>query len=129
MELINLRNVIVKLLHEHTKRPVVMIKQAQDKPLKEDKANIDYPFIAYNFLTTFIKDKEMGSYKQEQIKSDNPNFKNDIMETVILQAQFTMSFSIYGKNSIESKNTALKAWEFFKHIGYYELLRHNIVVV
>ena len=129
MELTKLRNVIVKLLHEHTKRPVVMLRQAQDKPFKQDESGVDYPFIAYNLISTLTKDKEMGNLIQEEIKSSNQNFKTDILETLQLQPQFTISFSVYGKDSMQAKDLVLEVWNYFKHKSYYDLIRHNIVVV
>ncbi|MGP1567977.1 MAG: phage neck terminator protein [Peptoanaerobacter stomatis] len=129
MELTTLRNSIVKLLHKHTKRPVVMIRQTADKPLTKDKKEVDYPFIGYNFLGTLIKDKEMGVYEDVVIESNNPNFEKDIQENLHLQSQFTISFSVYSKDTMEAKQLALDVWEYFKHIGYYDLQKENIVVI
>ncbi|EJU22972.1 hypothetical protein HMPREF1143_0499 [Peptoanaerobacter stomatis] len=127
MELKKIRNIIVKQLHEHIKRPVVMLRQISDKPLKNDK--IDYPFVGYNFISSYIKEKGQGVYKQFETSSSDTRFEKDIIDNLNLQAQFTMSFSAYADDSISAKQLALDALEYFRHIGYRQLLQENIVVI
>lgn len=123
-----IRNTIVKELHNFTKRPVVMMKQAKDRP-RNQKGDTDYPFIAYNFLSTFINDRQVGIYEQTEVSSVNPRFEKDLIDTVYFQPQFTISFTAYAKTSLEAKNLIQIVWGFFKHNSYYPLLKSNIVVV
>lgn len=122
------RNAIVKELYNFTKRPVLMMRQANDRP-KNQKGETDYPFIAYNFLSTFINDRQVGIYEQTEVPSTNPKFEKDIIDTVYFQPQFTMSFTAYAKTSLEAKDLAQRIWDFFRHNSYYMLLTSNIVVV
>ncbi len=129
LELTRLRNAIVKLLYEHTKRPVVMLRQNADKPLNSEKTGIDYPFLGYNFVATYINDKGTGNYKAINIDSKNPRFKVDLLESLELMSKFSMSFTAYSKDEVSSKDLAMTAWEFFKFRGYHLLARENLIVV
>ena len=129
MELTQIRNVIVNLLHNHTQRPVVMLKQISDKPLTADKSSVDYPFLAYTITYPFIKDKEMGMHTQEVVDSTNPRFEKDILQTLTFQAQAVISFTAYAKDTTEAKKLAQSAWDYFKYIGYYDLSVNDIVVI
>ena len=40
-----------------------------------------------------------------------------------------MSFSAYAEDSISAKQLALDASDYFKHIGYENLVREQIIVV
>ena len=127
LELKKIRNIIVKQLHEHIQRPVVMMRQTSDKPLKDDK--IDYPFIGYNLIMPFKNEKGQGVYSNYEVDSTNPDFKKDIIKNLNLQVQFTISFSAYSEDSISAKQLALDAFDYFKHIGYENLVREQIIVV
>lgn len=129
LELIKLRNSIVKLLYEHTKRPVVMLRQNADRPLEEGKNHVDYPFLGYNFVATHINDKGMGNLSAVHVPSQNSNFKVDLLESLELMSKFSMSFTAYSRDESLSKDLAMKAWEFFKFTGYHLLARENLVVV
>lgn len=129
MALTKYRNAIIRLLHEHLSRPVVMLRQNADRPLKPDKSTVDYPFLGYSVLATFIQDRETGNYAVTEVPSTDPRFKVDLMESIELQPQFTLSFTAYAKTSEEAKELSLRAWEFFKLQGYHALARENIIVV
>lgn len=129
LELTQFRNTIVALLHQHTDRPVIMMRQNADRPTKADKTGIDYPFLAYNFISTYIKDKGQGNYSAAEIPSDDPRFKVDLLESLELQPQFSISFTAYAKDEMQAKELAMKAWEFFRFSGYHLLAREKITVV
>lgn len=129
MELIEFRNIVIKLLYDYLQRPVVMINQIADKPLKEDKSEIDYPFLSYSITSSFIKDREMGTLEEKIVTSNNPKYDKDIIQILTFNAKCSFSFTAYAKKSIEAKALAQKAWDFFKHVGYFDLSRNNIIVV
>lgn len=120
MDMERLRNIIIKLLYQNLGCPVVMLNQSEERP--------EYPFVGYNFISTHIKSKEMGNYHTTEIPSLDCKYPIDLLETVELQPQFTISFTAYSKDSIEAKSLALKAWEFFKLGAYRPLARENIIV-
>lgn len=129
MELTKLRNTVVNLLHQHTKRPVVMLKQISDKPLTADKKQVDYPFLAYTVTSSFIKDRQMGTIDEKIVDSTNPRFEKDIMQSLYLQPKCSFSFTAYAKDSQEAKQLAQMAWDYLMHTGYFDLSASDIVVV
>lgn len=127
MELIKLRNEIISLLYRYVKRPVIMMKQPFNRPVRED-GETDYPFIACSMIS-FVPDKGMGTYEQREVISENPNFKTDIIETLTLQMRLSMSFTAYAKEKAQAFELASKAAEYFRHAGYFEFSKRDIVIV
>lgn len=124
IELEEIKNTIVKLLHEYTNRPVVMLSQAHERPHKDNKT--DYPFIGFS-INTIKKDREMGSVYEELKKSDNIRFEYDVVKKRVFQSQCVFSFSAYASTRAQAQNLAQRAWDFFKHAGYLSL--ENITVI
>ena len=106
-----------------------MLKQNADRPLTLDKAAIDYPFLGYNFVSTYIKEKGTGNYSAVHIKSQNPEYEVDLLESLEMMSKFSISFTAYGKDELQSKQLAMIAWEFFKFKSYHLFTRENLIVV
>lgn len=121
MDLQAIRNVIVQGLHQYTSRPVVMLEQNKHKP--------DYPFLAYQITTPYVKGFGHDVETRELVESNNPSFEYDFEEKKLDQPTFTISFTAYSFDSLESQQLALQARDWLNHIAYYELKRLGVVVV
>jgi hypothetical protein len=115
-----IRNSIVKRLHEYLQSPVVPTDNNQKKP--------DYPFVSYKFTTIF---RGQGGHNRitDMIPSDDPNFEYDIEVTHQEQPQMVLSVSTYSLDEVEAYELAIKAKNWFRFQGRDYLKANNIVVV
>jgi len=101
----------------------------QDQPGKKPS----YPYMTYKFIVPYNQFNHQGNYSQELVPSNDKRFEYDIEETLELQPQMTLSLNAYCKgepdNQMMAYETAKKAMDWFKHIGYQDLLDMNVVVV
>lgn len=121
MDLEVIRNEIVFMLHNHIKKPVVMLEQAEEKP--------KYPFLSYNFTVPYNLNNQRGIEETRLISTRKRKFEYDVEETIYLHPEFTLSINAYSLEQIESYNLAQKAMEWFKFVGRYDLDRLNVTVV
>jgi len=121
MDIKAIRNGIVTELNNFLEVPVVTLEQNKPKP--------KYPFLTYKITTPYVKGFGMEVQTSKLIPSQNTNFEYDIEETIVDQPTFTISFTAYSKDSLESQELALKACNWFNHIGYYTLKNLDVVLV
>lgn len=62
-------------------------------------------------------------------QSKTEEYEDKYKEIVHLQPQIVYSFNSYSDNVVDAYDTILKAWEWFKFIGYQVLKGNNLVVV
>lgn len=115
-----IRNSIVKGLHDYLQYPVV--------PTDNNKKKPDYPFVSYKFTTLY---KSQGSHNLtvEVIPSVDPNFEDDIEVTRQEQPQMIISIASYSLDEVEAYELALKVKDWFTFHGYDYLKANNIIVV
>lgn len=105
--------------------PIVPQDQTQNKPT--------YPYMAYKFIVPYNQFNHQGNYSQNLVPSTDDRFEYDVEETLELQPQMTLSLNAYCKGEQDSQmiayETAKKAMDWFKHVGYQDLLDMNVVVV
>ena len=109
-----IRNVIVKGINEYTGLNTVDTDNPHEKP--------SYPYYSYKITTLYTPDKFIGV-------SRKVNKDNTIKETRTTQPTMTISFNSYSDNVVEANQAALKAWEWFKFVGYLSLKDKGIIVV
>lgn len=119
------RNKIIKGLYNHMGIMVVPQEQIPEKP--------KYPYLAYKFIVPYNQFAHQGNYTEKLVPSNNNRFEYDVEETLELQPQMTLSISAYCKGEEDgemiAQETAIKAMQWFKHVGYQELSDINVVVV
>ena len=105
--------------------PVVPQEQIPKKPT--------YPYLTYKFIVPYKQFEHQGNYTDELIPSQDKDFQYDVEERLDLQPQMTLSINAYCKGEADSKmiaqETAIKAMQWFKHVGYETLSGINVVVV
>ena len=105
--------------------PIVPQDQIQNKPT--------YPYMAYKFIVPYNQFNHQGNYSQNLVSSNDDRFEYDVEETLELQPQMTLSLNAYCKGEQDSQmiayEIAKKAMDWFKHVGYQDLLDMNVVVV
>lgn len=116
-----IRNKVVSCLYKYLEVPVVMLEQTENKP--------PYPFVGYKFTATNISDGTLGVHTADIVPSTNKKFESDIEEVVYYQPQVRLSITAYSEDDIDTEETIKKAYDWFKHVGYYDLQDINTVVV
>lgn len=125
MDIRELRNQIIYKLYQYMGIPVVPQDQIQPKPA--------YPYMTYKFIVPYNHFGHQGNYSQNLVPSNDDRFEYDVEETLELQPQMTLSLNAYCKGEPDSQmiayETAKKAMDWFKHVGYQDLSDLNVVVV
>ena len=98
-------------------------------PIEEVKPKEPYPYITYNFTSPYTQFRGQGNYSIDFVPSNDERFQYDAEETLEVQPQATISINAYSKDKIQAQETAKKAMDWFKHVGYQYLFDNNIVVV
>ena len=109
----DVRNVIVEGINKHTAQETVDTDNPHTRP--------EYPYYSYK-VTSYLPYEFIG---QTTIEEAEDKYK----ETMYLQPQIVISFNSYAADVVMAYESILKAWEWFKFVGYQELKNHNIVVV
>jgi len=117
--MLEIRNAIVKSLHEHTGTHAVPQDTTGKRP--------PYPFITYKINT--VLNGNTYSRVDNVIESDNENFEHDVQVTRITQPKFTLSISAYSENELEAHDLAEKARQWFTFHGWLFLNDINVVVI
>ena len=115
----NIKNSIVKGLHEHLQVEVVPTDTADRKP--------KYPYLSYKITTSLESDT--FSLVDDIVESDSLDFEYDVEVTRKEQAHFTMSINAYSDNDDVAHELAVKATNWFKFHGYFDLVNTNVAVV
>lgn len=101
----------------------------QDQPGKKPP----YPYMTYKFIVPYNQFNHQGNYSQKLAPSNDERFEYDFEEILELQPQMTISLNAYCREEPDSQmiayETAKKAMDWFKHVGYQDLLDLNVVVV
>lgn len=82
----------------------------------------EYPYYSYKMTNLYTPDPFTGTNTQV-------NKIDTISQSVVLQPKITISFNSYSDDVVEANQAALKAWEWFKFVGYLKLKDKNIIVV
>lgn len=114
MDIVEFRNNIVRLLHNHIELPIISIPINYNIP--------SYPFIAYTILNSYVKDDTGHIIRVDELD-------DWIIENKVEQIQFLISFSVYGQDAYEIKQLAKECKDYFDYIGLHELSELGIVVV
>lgn len=122
------RNEVINLLYNYVKRPVIMLNQISNKPLIKDTNKIDYPFLGYKIISC-VKENERGISEEILVDSKDKNYTKDILQKLHLQMQINLSFTAYSDDENSSNDLIKKVYDYFKYIGYFELISKDIVVV
>jgi len=89
--------------------------------------------MTYKFIVPYNHFGHQGNYSQNLVPSNDDRFEYDVEETLELQPQMTLSLNAYCKgeqdNQMIAYETAKKAMDWFKHVGYQDLSDLNVVVV
>jgi len=109
----DVRNVIVGGINKHTALETVDTDNPHTRP--------EYPYYSYK-VTSYLPYEFTGQSTIEEVE-------DKYKETIYLQPQMVISFNSYAADVVVAYETILKAWEWFKYVGYQELKNHNIVVV
>ena len=120
MNLEEIRNGIVKGLHEHTGVPVVPADTTDRKP--------EGSYITYKIISTANK-STTHSLVDKPIPSSDPRYEYDVLTTRIEQPQFTLSINTYSSCEISAYGTAQKAKDWFDFHGDLYFVDMNIVVI
>ena len=100
--MIDTRNRLVRLLHQHLNKPVIPNNTTSKRP--------PYPYVDYS-ITTINNDAGEGNY----------SFDGE-MDRVDLQKQISFSINGYSRDETEAYNLVKEAWDFFKHhVDKYQL--------
>lgn len=100
--MIDTRNRLVRLLHQHLNKPVIPNNTTSKRP--------PYPYVDYS-ITTINNDAGEGNY----------SFDGE-MDRVDLQKQISFSINGYSRDETEAYNLVKEAWSFFKHhVDVYDL--------
>ena len=119
MRLEEIRNKIVKGLHEHTGVTIVPTDTADRKP--------DYPYISYKITSSH--DANTFSLVDKLIKAADPKFAHDIQVNRLEQPIITISINAYGENDGIAYDLAVKARDWFTFHGELYFIDLNVVVV
>lgn len=111
--MIETRNTIIKMLHEHMGIPVIAGNNTQNRK--------EYPFVDYSIITLVQFDGQ-GNEVIEGLELD-------IKNTLELQPKLSISFNAYSRNETEAYETAKMVSNYFRHIGHDELGWSGVVVV
>lgn len=109
----DIRQVIVEGIHNYTGLNSVDTDNPHNRP--------DYPYYSYK-ITSYNPYSYVG-------QSSMTDYGDRYKETVHLQPQIVISYNSYSNDVVEASGSIMKAWEWFKFIGYQELKNKNIVVV
>ena len=110
----DIRNTIVKGIKEYTGFITVDTDNPHNKP--------KYPYYSYKMTSLYVPDQFTGTLGQI-------NKIDTIEQSLVLQPKMTISFNSYSDDVVEANQAALKAWEWFKFVGYLKLKDKNIIVV
>ncbi|MCL2188430.1 MAG: hypothetical protein FWC16_00775 [Defluviitaleaceae bacterium] len=113
------KNDIVKGLNAHMGIPVVPTDTAGRKP--------NYPYLSYKIITP--QENTRHSLVDVPIPSTNPNFTEDVMVVRKEQQHFTLSVNAYSMDEDESRDKAIDAADWFRHVGYHYLAGKNIIPI
>lgn len=98
-------------------------------PTESENTKPKYPYLSYKVTTPYNPPNNQGNYSKKLVESLDNRFEYDIEETVELQPTFTISINAYSDDMFECQELIKKAHDWFKHVGYYDLLEKNVVVV
>lgn len=125
MDLRELRNKIIYNLYQYIGLPIVPQDQSANKPT--------YPYMTYKFIVPYNQFRHQGNYSEELVPSNDDRFEYDFEETLETQPQMTLSLNAYCKGETDNQmiayETAKKAMDWFKHVGYQDLQDLNVVTV
>lgn len=111
--MIDIRNTIIKELHNYIQKPIIPNSNTQNRP--------NYPFCDYSIIA-LVSSGEEGNYSFG-------DSGEDILSTVELQTKMPMSFNAYSDNEVDAYNLAKNMWNYFKHIGEMPLSLKHITIV
>jgi len=122
----DLRNKIVKLLWQHTGRPVILSDQAQPEA--------DPPFFIYTVTTPYSSTGEIGDITWR------PDGEDALLEDRMEMPSATLSITACSENRTgddgeeisgadEAEDLADKAVAYFKHLGYDDFTALGICIV
>lgn len=114
-----IRNTIVKALHEYTKVNVVPQDTTGKRP--------PYPYITYKITST--NNSKNYSRVDTVVPSIDPKYDNDVKVTHKTQSYFTMSISVLGENEIEAHEIAETARDWFTFQGWLFFSDINVVII
>ncbi|SUU94546.1 Uncharacterised protein [Anaerococcus prevotii] len=119
--MMTIRESIVKGLKEYTGLKVIDTDSNIRRPA--------YPYFSFKFTSLLQNDKGRGNEYFDFPPSLDKRFKYDHRETLSTQPYYVISFNAYSEDIIESQRSIQKAWDWFRHAGYYKLWEKNFVVV
>ena len=119
----DIKNAIVKALHEYMAIPIVPTDTADRKP--------GYPYISYKITTSHEAEtfSLVDNLVDNIVPSLSERFNYDVEVIRKEQAHFTLSISVYSDNDDTAMALAYKARDWFKFSGYFYMVDMNIVVV
>lgn len=120
MDYKEIRNTIVKGLHEFLNVPVVPTDDIGDKP--------DYPYISYKFTTLKMPQGSHNLYR-DVVKSNDDKFQYDVEYTRKEQPKMVLSMNSYSEDEVEAYQLALEMEAWFKFYGYMYLKENGIIIV
>lgn len=131
MTIREVRNTVVRLLHEYLNRPVQLSDQASPEPQRED-GSTDYPYIIYTATAPYISRNVLGDHSQRE---EGDRVVDVSREDVTATYSFTACSMnrdedgdhIFGDD--EALDLAERAIGWFRHVGCLSLSLAGVVVV
>lgn len=100
-----------------------IVKDLNAYPLNVDNNRIpSYPYITYNILNALTDDNFTGV--MGEIEEDDM-----VLDTHTTQPNYILSITSYGNSQFQALDEIEKAWDYFKHTGYDELVKAGGAVV
>lgn len=115
----NIRNSIVKVLHEHTGAPVVPTDTTARRP--------DYPYITYKIISSY--DSNTFSLIDEPIDTGKPDCGNGVKVIRMEQPLLNLSINTYSDCEETAHALAVKARDWFTFYGDFFFVDLNVAVV